>query len=190
MGINKSKVVQNFTNQVDRTVRAQCPFTSCKNEAEVGDIEIGGSGNTMNAKQECRAESECTLDVALHTAASQIVEAQAKTEGGAGINTSEVEQNVKNTLKESVDASCGSTEAMNKMSARTIRFLESSANNTVNLVQIGDVKTNCKLAILSEAVMQANGQGTAKTKGYDIGLALFGVGAVVIVILILVMLMA
>jgi hypothetical protein len=53
------------------------------------------------------------------------------------------------------------------MKQRGIEFTADSSDNEINLIQLGDAKTSCKLGILSDMAAKSEGKGTSKSEGLN-----------------------
>lgn len=184
MGPSISTSKQTFRNNVETTVKNSCPSTNCLNEAEIGDVTIGGKKNKFNINQRCKAESKCLVDSAVKLAAQSIANAKNEAKAGLGVAVADTEQDIEAKLKTTIENDCGSTEARNKVIQRTVTFTESSEGNEYNLTQAGDAKSDCSLATLAEAVSKVEGAADTKASGLDPTMMMLIIGVVFVFLII------
>ena len=187
MGASTSSSSQRFQQTVDQQVTSKCPRTVCKNEADIGYIEIGGKRNRLSVQQRCTATSDCIINHALKAAAEALAKTKNEAKAGLGIGDASTEQQIETTLKMKVEQDCGSSESRNKLTAKNIKFGTSSVDNTFELMQQGDVKSQCTLSLLSDMINRASGETETKASGFNpLDNPLFLIIAAIVVIVIVV----
>lgn len=167
MGASASLASQQFEQKFSNEIEASCPATSCVNDATAGPIVFGGKKNNVNITQSCSVSSACSIDASTTSAAEIIAKQSAESKAGLGIAAAASLQDVKQDIANKIKAACGTTAGINKFKQGAITFTKDSEGNQYNLIQKGDIKSQCALGLVSNLVAKLDGDNKAAASGFD-----------------------
>lgn len=185
MGAAVSKAEQDFHTRLTNKLSAKCPTVTCANTADMGRVVISGRGNTVRVKQKCYADSKCALDAALDAGSQTVAEASSSAKAGIGIAASDTRQKIKTELENQMNASCGTTEAINTYKDQGIKFTSGSSGNLYEVIQLGDAKSNCQMNLMNKLVQKLDAKATSEAAGLDPTMIIALIAVVVVVFLLM-----
>lgn len=159
MGNSSSRATSIIKNQIEKSIKQDCPATDCSNK--IGSIVISG-GSSAELGQQCRASSKCVFDTALTAVLDAAQDNKNSAQAGllSGSQTYSY-SDTQNTYKTQIEQKCGSMRVANDVDS-----IEVKGGSSFKYTQSGDAIVDCMMKVVEGSTLGATSKNTTESSGF------------------------